>query len=364
MCLNPISIKTVDAFGIDVNQSVPCGKCIECLKDAQNSWKIRLTEEARDHLYVYFFTLTYNDDSVPFTILDDGTRVNHVSKIDIQLWIKRNRIKYERMFNRDIDFKYFVTSEYGPNTGRPHYHGILYTDISPTFIALMFNDWKDNFGFVNFSDVRHSKKKSFRRCISSVGNYVAKYCLKPHQLRTEAEFRINGYIEQVLIPPPFRLMSHGIGASYVKRMRRYHTPYIRDPRTRITVVCDRSFYHDGAFKYKLPRYFRDRLYRMKFPCDAKVWNKKLKIYENKTVYRYKSKNPLALAMQVEVRNRVLAEFNEKFSRAKAMYPSKSDTEILIELERASVTARNTRRQDIFSKMSRFYNYNKHKVKSF
>lgn len=159
MCFYPIQIKTEDAFGILVNQSVPCGKCIECLKDSQNSWKIRLMEEARDHLYVYFFTLTYNDDSVPFTYMEDGTRVNHVSKIDIQLWLKRNRMRYVRQFNKEIDFKYFVTSEYGPNTGRPHYHGIIFTDISPTFITSMFRDWSDTYGFINFSEIKSGKKK-------------------------------------------------------------------------------------------------------------------------------------------------------------------------------------------------------------
>lgn len=113
MCLYPITIKTQDAYGIDVNQSVPCGKCIECLKDKQNSWKIRLQEEARDHVHVYFFTLTYRDDTVPFTYDEDGIRVNHVRKSDLQLWIKRNRIKFERTLRREIDFKYFITSEYG-----------------------------------------------------------------------------------------------------------------------------------------------------------------------------------------------------------------------------------------------------------
>lgn len=159
MCLYPVIIKTVDSFGLPVNQSVPCGKCIECLKDRQNSWKIRLTEEARDHRYVYFFTLTYRDDTVPFSYDDDGNRVNHFRKSDLQLWIKRHRISYQRYFKRDIDFKYFICAEYGPNTGRPHYHGIFFTDISPTFISSMFNDWSVNYGFTNFSEVGISGKK-------------------------------------------------------------------------------------------------------------------------------------------------------------------------------------------------------------
>lgn len=159
MCLTPITMRSTDAFGVDVTQSFPCGKCIECLKDRQNSWKIRLVEEARDHKFVYFFTLTYNDDSVPFTTLPGGTRVNHVSKYDIQLWVKRSRINFVRKLKREIDFKYFITSEYGPNTGRPHYHGIVFTDVSPTYISLMFHDWSSNYGFVNFSSVGWSAKK-------------------------------------------------------------------------------------------------------------------------------------------------------------------------------------------------------------
>lgn len=162
MCIAPLSIKTEDAFGIPINQSVPCGKCIECLKDRQNSWKIRLIEESRDHLYVYFFTLTYRDDTVPYSFTPDGVRVNHVSKVDLQLWIKRHRIKFERLFNKSIDFKYFICSEYGPNTGRPHYHGIFFTDVSPIFISMMFNDWNENFGFTNHSEVGKSGKKKFQ----------------------------------------------------------------------------------------------------------------------------------------------------------------------------------------------------------
>lgn len=365
MCLRPITVKTEDAFGIPVNQSVPCGKCIECLKDRQNSWKIRLTEEARDHLHVYFFTLTYNEDSVPHVFLDDGTQVNHVRKSDIQLWVKRNRIKYERLFNRDIDFKYFITSEYGPNTGRPHYHGIFFTDISPTFISSMFNDWCVNYGFVNFSEVGKSGKKIVsKNSLSSVANYVAKYCLKVKDLNTPMEKQVNEYIKDGIIPPTFFLMSKGIGASYVKRMKRYHVPNYMSPRDRISKVCDRAFYHDGAFKYKLPRFYRDRLYRMKFPCDARIWSNKTKCYENKTVYRYKSKNLLSLQMQTEIRSRVLAEYNERVAEYRASNPCASDTEVYLALSRLDWSAKLDRQKNIYSKMSRFYNSQRFKSRDF
>lgn len=160
-------------------------------------------------------------------------------------------------------------------------------------------------------------------------------------------------------------MSKGIGESYIKRMKRYHlSSRIRSPSERISVICDRAFYHDGAFKYKLPRFFRDRLYRKKFPCDAKVWNPKLKIYETKTVYRYMSKNLLALQMQTEVRNRLLVEYNKRFSEFRSEYPDKSDSEIHLLICRSEASLRKTRQQDIYSKMSRFYQFNRFKNRKF
>lgn len=160
-------------------------------------------------------------------------------------------------------------------------------------------------------------------------------------------------------------MSKGIGQNYVNRMKRYHLcTRIRSPSERISSVCDRAFYHDGSFKYKLPRFYRDRLFRKKFPCDTKVWNKKKKCYEDKIVYRYKSKNVLALQMQVEVRNRILAEYNRRFSEFRSFYPDKSDTEVALILERSETSARQTRRSNIYSKMSRFYNKNRFKNRKF
>lgn len=177
MCLHSLSVKTEDAFGVPVNQSVPCGHCIECLKDKQNSWKIRLTEEARDHLYVYFFTLTYNNQSVPYVYSDTGEKCLYPRKSDIQLWIKRHRIKFERYFKRDIDFKYFICAEYGPNTGRPHYHGVFFTDISETFIGSMFADWRELYGFTKFELLGKKKVDDVLYHVSAttLRNTVVKY---------------------------------------------------------------------------------------------------------------------------------------------------------------------------------------------
>lgn len=201
--------------------------------------------------------------------------------------------------------------------------------------------------------------------MSAIGNYVAKYCLKPSQLSTPKERELNELIKIGVLPSPFRIMSHGLGQSYINRMKRFHVPTkIRSPSERVSTIVDRSFYYEGTFKYKLPRYYRDRLYREKFPFDTKIWNPKKKIYENKIVYRYASKGMLARQMQIEIRNRLLAEYNERFQEFRSLYKDKSDTEIHLEIERLSVASRMDRQKNINSKMSRFYNFNRFKNRKF
>ena len=159
-------------------------------------------------------------------------------------------------------------------------------------------------------------------------------------------------------------MSKGLGAAYVSRMKRWHVPRIRNVKLRIETVVDRMHYHDGAFKFKLPRYYRDRLYRKKFPCDAKIWNNKLKLYEDKIVWRYKSKNPLALQIQNEVRSRILADYNKRVEQIRLSNPSLSDTEVHLEVVRREKMDREDRGQNAFAKMSRFYNRNRFKNRNF
>lgn len=365
MCIFPLHLKSKDAYGCDINVTVPCGKCIECVKDYQNSWKIRLIEECREHLYVYFFTLTYNDVTVPILDYCDF-QLLFPDKRDVQLWLKKFRTHYGRLFGKgsDLDFKYFVTSEYGPNTGRPHYHGILFTEVSPTFISAMFNDWSSRFGFVDFSLVGSKGICKTRSSASKVAGYCSKYCCKVPVLMTKKEIEIDDYIKQGLIPAPFKLCSKGLGKGYVKRMKRYHVPFSDSPISRIERAVDRYNYHDGSFQYKLPRYYKDRLYRMKFPFEINVWNKKKNYYEVKTVHRYASKNPLALQMQVEIRNRILAEYDRKFLELRLGSKNKSDSEIHLELARVESSSRLARQKDIYTKLSKFYSSNRFKSRKF
>lgn len=160
-------------------------------------------------------------------------------------------------------------------------------------------------------------------------------------------------------------MSKNIGKSYITRMRRWHVPRLKgSAKERVSLICDRAFYHDGPFKFKLPRYYRDRLYRKLCDCETIVYNSRTKCCETKIIKRYKSENLLSMQMQAEIRNRIFAQYYQTFGELKSKFPNKSDIEIDFEILNSERSASLFRRQDIYSKMSRFYNYQRFKYRNF
>lgn len=305
MCVTPISFKSVDNYGMTCTMCVPCGKCPECLKDRQNSWKLRLMEESKNYAYLYFFTLTYNDESLPVT--DDG--LSTACKRDVQLWLKKFRMAFERYRGVRLSdyFKYFICAEYGPNgTHRPHYHGLFMTDLDSSSIAGLFKDWELNKGFVKWDSIAFNPDER-----QAVANYVSKYCCKGEFASRSAD------IEAGLIEKAWTIVSKGVGASYCmdKHNRHYHMPdsEVSCPsREQLDTIIDRRkvSFDTGKqkFTYKMPRYYRERLYMSKLPFEQKVWNKNKMCYEEKIVYRYSSKNFLSRQIAMRVRERVLEDF--------------------------------------------------------
>ncbi len=114
MCLSPITLKNKSSPYKPVHSIlVPCGKCVECLQNYQNSWFVRFYFEAISHTKAVFFTLTYRPESVPELVDNNGVVYRTVYKKHLQDWLKRIRHKIDKTF------KYFITSEYGPKTYRP-----------------------------------------------------------------------------------------------------------------------------------------------------------------------------------------------------------------------------------------------------
>lgn len=261
MCYNPvtITIKEPNATGGVRRVAVPCGKCMACLKDYQNSWSLRIQEEFRHYGSGYFFTLTYNNDSVPTVVdTDSGLLYKSVYKPHVQDWLKRFRTRLLRKNGESKEIKYFVTSEYGPRTLRPHYHGVIF-GVDDIEFRLLLNDWILKFGYATYKLI-----PAYRCCGAS--RYVAKYCSKG--------FFRNPYEVQGIVRPTFHLVSKGFGLSYVERMKDHHLAEGDVVNKRLdryyALVGDRSRVYVGQFGYKMPRYYRNKIYGEKTRLSRKV----------------------------------------------------------------------------------------------
>ncbi|WGL31459.1 replication initiator protein [Dipodfec virus UOA04_Rod_1074] len=107
---------------------VPCGKCPGCRIDSRKELSLRVLLESKLYPYNIFFTLTYDEINEPWRDYSDDADSPYLapcfSKRDVQLFIKRLR---KRLFgNGKSKIRYFIASEYGPKSFRPHYHCIVW----------------------------------------------------------------------------------------------------------------------------------------------------------------------------------------------------------------------------------------------
>lgn len=192
----------------------PCGKCVFCGATKRSDWALRLHYEAKLHLSKKFVTLTYADAHLRW---EKG--VSQLSKRDVQLYMKRLRRSAP-----GVTVRYFAVGEYGSKTYRPHYHLLLFGEVSDEQVRAA---WE--FGHVNIGQVTQA---SVMYCLGYIVNG------KGWQMRTK---RV----------APFALMSRrpGLGANYLSQsMIDWH----RSGRYNFAIV-------DGN-KRHLPRYYKTRIF--------------------------------------------------------------------------------------------------------
>lgn len=246
-CFRPVTITLPDGSP----QVVRCGKCLSCLEHRQAGWITRLSQEfKRCPDGVYFVTLTYDDDHLPTMVLDGVPHAvissDHIKKLNMDL-----RKRFQQGFFLDdtllrvgfspeksrillppgIRYKYYITSEYGPETKRSHYHG-FYVGL-PEDEDLVF----DLFNHVWGKGFVTCEKGKSEACAAYVSKYLVNNSLVPVDSR---------------LPKPRAWMSHGLGASYLdnERIVDWHRS---DPLGRQFVLKD-------GRRTILPRYYRDRLF--------------------------------------------------------------------------------------------------------
>lgn len=231
---------------ITAHYLIPCGHCLGCRQQQANEWTNRLLMESKYHDSMYFVTLTYDNDHLPANYeVDEETGELKggftLSKRDCQLFMKRLR----KAFPADR-IRYYLAGEYGPTTGRPHYHAILFglhvNDLEPSGMSETGNPYyiSKQFGEIwskGFTSIEPANDFTIR--------YVTGYITKKLGEHPNEEFEKNG------ITPPFALSSRrpGLGLRYLED----HLEKVESDDHITLATCN------GSVSFDLPRYFRKKL---------------------------------------------------------------------------------------------------------
>lgn len=204
MCYRPLHINNNTSYFVDglsvSGYDVPCGKCLDCLNSKKQEWQTRIAFEL-SALYkrggrAVFLTFTYNNACLPIyrdkKYVVDGKpfEVPCFNHKDVLTFLNRLKVESYKRFG-SYSYKYFMCSEFGKNTKRPHYHAIFF--LQPTvnwseFVKICRAKWSYGFMFPKFDKKRgvfvDSKGLSLgngKPCISALGGcskYVSKYITK------------------------------------------------------------------------------------------------------------------------------------------------------------------------------------------
>ena len=367
MCVSPITILREMPDGSRKAVAVPCGKCQECLQKYRNDWSLRLEQEAQGWTSVYFFTWTYDNEHLPLR----RTRICNITgevyktlnKVDLQNLFKKFRESYYRKYNKRPKLKYFACGEYGTKTHRPHYHGIIFTDMPIYDVIELKNLWKN--GYTMIQEVKGANK-------SGVCRYVTKYASKGVLKNT---FALKGIIDD-----EFRIMSKGLGAEYSARLKANilhqmqalfpdgikgdYYGFSRDAFEYIYSM-KRIFAH-GCI-YGMPKYWYESIFyrKKKYICEVKDTRKSARVYIDPVtnielhplrtieVKRYDKNNPFSLAFANFVREKSDEVLNEQFRQLQACFPRWKDSEIWSYLYKQDLDDKIRRCQEAGSKLASF-----------
>ena len=202
--------------------SYKCGRCPECLHDYRTEWSVRLQcEFVYGHQIPFFFTLTYDDEHLPFSTLGLAT----LRKQDIINFFKRLRHEF-----KESRLKYYICGEYGTKTFRPHYHCIIF-GIPSSFqenkvIQILQKAW--SLGMV----LNHS---CWVKDIAQI-HYCTKYIINYYDL---------DFVDR---EKPFNLKSNGIGFPFVEWALENNYYHVDIQSKFVQIKKDRPLIKDGEIK--------------------------------------------------------------------------------------------------------------------
>lgn len=136
-----------------------CGKCALCRDRKRRQWASRMEAESLYNKSCYFVTLTYADEFIP-----------KVAESDIMTIKKAHYHNFLKLLRKTLPFpiRFFGVGEYGKESGRPHYHYIIWC---PEFINKgKFRKYVSKCWTKGFNTVRPGNVSRFY--------YIAKYVTK------------------------------------------------------------------------------------------------------------------------------------------------------------------------------------------
>lgn len=236
MCLYPTYIKNPKYKPNKKNKGKPpvckdrrllyiptkCGCCIECRKEKQREWRVRLEEELRSN-FGYFTTLTISPEGIKEIEEKTGLKweenPNEIATKGLRLFLERVR--------KDIgkSIKHWCVTELGEKKDRVHLHGIFFGQKSAELIR---KHWKYGFVFIG------------GYCNSKSVNYMTKYMLKVDIKHPE--------FKQIV------LASAGIGAGYMDRL-----DYLWQKQNYKNINVATYTFRNGT-KMAMPKYYKNKIF--------------------------------------------------------------------------------------------------------
>lgn len=237
-CLYPHYRWVVDPFTLEKRRvTYPCGHCINCLRNQQDAWAIRVDEEAKHcegHKFIYD-TLTFAPENMPFVSVEhlnllqvspasrklverfsdeyarctgeEAKVLPYVTRDVFRDWVRNARELYVYKTGVRPSWKYLAFMEYGPLTSRPHIHLLFFNISLNDYKEYLQSSWNERYGFNYLKEVCNEVSKD-RQCVA---RYISKYCSK-------GCFE-SPLVSEGLVPRPFRSISHGLGAAYLESSR-------------------------------------------------------------------------------------------------------------------------------------------------
>lgn len=197
-----------------------CGECLECRKQKQREWLVRMSEELRNNPNAYFMTLTFSEEGYnEVKKLCEGTDENEIATKAVRLMLERIRRKTKK------SLKHWLITELGhEKTERLHLHGLVWGIGSDKLV-----EEKWNYG-ITFTGTFVNERTI---------NYITKYITKIDKDHKDFTGKI--------------LCSAGIGANYINRADSKKHEYKEGE----TIETYRL--RNGA-KINLPVYYRNKIF--------------------------------------------------------------------------------------------------------